>query len=85
MRVTWFILAPFHRLTRSVQHGRPLQVLDMGETAVDEETFDEYLQEMQNIYTADKVCGGRPRHRLANTLIVSSAWLVGWPRTWTHN
>jgi len=28
----------------------------MGETALDEETFDEYLQEIGQHYTADKVC-----------------------------
>ncbi|KII86619.1 hypothetical protein PLICRDRAFT_113667 [Plicaturopsis crispa FD-325 SS-3] len=35
-------------------HGAPLQVVDMGETALDEETFDEYLNEMREHYTADK-------------------------------
>ncbi|TBU44488.1 PPPDE putative peptidase domain-containing protein [Dichomitus squalens] len=35
-------------------HGRPLQVVDMGETAIDEETFDEYLNEISSHYTADK-------------------------------
>lgn len=37
------------------QHGSPLQVVDMGETAIDEETFDEYLEEIREHYTADKV------------------------------
>ncbi|KAH9002673.1 DUF862-domain-containing protein [Lactarius hatsudake] len=37
-------------------HGQPLQVLDMGETALDEEVFEEYLAEMKDHYTADKVC-----------------------------
>lgn len=27
----------------------------MGETALDEETFDDYIQEMRQHYTADKV------------------------------
>lgn len=27
----------------------------MGETAIDEETFDEYLDQMRDRYTADKV------------------------------
>lgn len=41
-----------------LQHGRPLQIVDMGETAIDEDTFNEYLQEMRQVYTADKVsCG----------------------------
>ena len=29
----------------------------MGETAIDEETFNDYIQEMNSIYTADKVSG----------------------------
>ncbi|CAA7269060.1 unnamed protein product [Cyclocybe aegerita] len=36
-------------------HGQPLQVFDMGETSLDEDTFNEYLQEMRDHYTADKV------------------------------
>ncbi|KAI0643182.1 DUF862-domain-containing protein [Trametes meyenii] len=35
-------------------HGQPLQVVDMGETAIDEDTFNEYLTEMREHYTADK-------------------------------
>ncbi|KAH9847895.1 DUF862-domain-containing protein [Lenzites betulinus] len=35
-------------------HGRPLQIVDMGETAIDEDTFNEYLEEMREHYTADK-------------------------------
>ncbi|KAF9005982.1 thioredoxin family protein [Cyathus striatus] len=35
-------------------HGRPLQIIDVGETALDEETLDEYLNEMRQHYTADK-------------------------------
>ncbi|KAH8104592.1 DUF862-domain-containing protein [Cristinia sonorae] len=35
-------------------HGKPLQIVDMGETALDQETFNEYLQEMRSHYTADK-------------------------------
>lgn len=30
----------------------------MGETAIDEDTFNEYLQEMRQVYTADKVSSG---------------------------
>lgn len=37
------------------EHGQPLRVLDMGETALDEGTFDEYLMEMENHYSAEKV------------------------------
>lgn len=32
-----------------------MQVLDMGETALDEQIFEEYLVEMREHYTADKV------------------------------
>ncbi|EIN12585.1 thioredoxin family protein [Punctularia strigosozonata HHB-11173 SS5] len=35
-------------------HGKPLQILDMGETSIDEDTFEEYLNEMREHYTADK-------------------------------
>ncbi|KIJ54831.1 hypothetical protein M422DRAFT_221228 [Sphaerobolus stellatus SS14] len=35
-------------------HGQPLQVLDMGETSLDEGTFNEYLNEIRDHYTADK-------------------------------
>jgi hypothetical protein len=30
-------------------------VIDIGETALDEDTFDEYLTEIKEHYTADKV------------------------------
>lgn len=42
------------------QHGNPLQVVDMGQTALDEETFDDYLAEMREQYTADKVSRCEP-------------------------
>jgi hypothetical protein len=32
-----------------------MQIIDMGETALDEQTFEEYLAEMGEHYTADKV------------------------------
>ncbi|KAF5360784.1 hypothetical protein D9756_004593 [Leucocoprinus leucothites] len=35
-------------------HGQPLQIIDMGETGIDEETFSEYIDEMREHYTADK-------------------------------
>ncbi|KAF8904094.1 DUF862-domain-containing protein [Gymnopilus junonius] len=35
-------------------HGTPLEVIDMGETLLDEDTFNEYLQEIRQHYTADK-------------------------------
>ena len=43
--------------SRTGQHGRPAQVIDMGETALDEQIFEEYLAEMREHYTADKVWG----------------------------
>lgn len=41
-------------LTR-IQHGAPLQVVDLGETAIDSETFDDYIADLRQHYTADKV------------------------------
>ncbi|KAJ8080411.1 hypothetical protein PM082_017244 [Marasmius tenuissimus] len=35
-------------------HGSPLQIVDLGTTDIDEETFNEYLSEMKEQYTADK-------------------------------
>ncbi|KAJ7366713.1 PPPDE putative peptidase domain-containing protein [Mycena albidolilacea] len=35
-------------------HGQPLQIIDLGETAIDQETWEEYLQEMQEHWTAEK-------------------------------
>ncbi|KAF8895174.1 PPPDE putative peptidase domain-containing protein [Infundibulicybe gibba] len=35
-------------------HGAPFQIVDMGETSIDEETFNEYLDEMKGHYTGDK-------------------------------
>ena len=32
-----------------------MQVINMGETALDEDTFNEYLEEMKEHYTAEKV------------------------------
>ena len=53
------------RFSDSLKHGRPLQVLDMGETYLDEDTFDEYLMEMRNNYTAEKV----RFHRQSTTIV----------------
>ncbi|KAG9005426.1 hypothetical protein FRB94_010905 [Tulasnella sp. JGI-2019a] len=36
------------------QHGRPLLVEDMGDSQIDEETFWDYIQELQQVYTGDK-------------------------------
>ncbi|KAJ3777931.1 PPPDE putative peptidase domain-containing protein [Lentinula raphanica] len=35
-------------------HGNPLHIVDLGTTSIDEETFNEYLDEMREHYTADK-------------------------------
>ncbi|CAL1713052.1 unnamed protein product [Somion occarium] len=35
-------------------HGNPLRMVDVGQTDIDEETFEEYLTEMRQHYTADK-------------------------------
>jgi hypothetical protein len=42
----------------STHHGRPLKVVDLGETELDHETFAEYLDELRDHYRADKVRGG---------------------------
>ncbi|KAG9315613.1 Choline/Carnitine o-acyltransferase-domain-containing protein [Chiua virens] len=36
--------------------GAPLRIIDVGETAIDQETFNQYLTAMRDHYTADKVC-----------------------------
>jgi len=38
----------------------------VGETALDEETFNEYLGEMRQHYTADKVSGETPPDKRTN-------------------
>ncbi|KAJ7644245.1 PPPDE putative peptidase domain-containing protein [Roridomyces roridus] len=35
-------------------HGTPLQIVDLGETSIDQDTWEEYLEEMREHYTADK-------------------------------
>ncbi|KAF4576910.1 DeSI family protein [Pleurotus pulmonarius] len=35
-------------------HGTPLRVIDMGETSLDEATWNDYLDDMRDHYTADK-------------------------------
>ncbi|KAH9979212.1 PPPDE putative peptidase domain-containing protein [Russula vinacea] len=47
--------------TPDIPSWQPLQVIDMGETALDEQIFEEYLAEMRDHYTADKVCLLLPR------------------------
>lgn len=34
--------------------GKPLRVVELGESGIDEETFMEYIQQMRTVYTADK-------------------------------
>jgi hypothetical protein len=38
----------------TTHHGRPLQVLSMGETAIDPETFDEFIDGLRDRFTAEK-------------------------------
>ncbi|KAI3645757.1 hypothetical protein MP228_008685 [Amoeboaphelidium protococcarum] len=38
----------------SSPHGRPIEVVDMGETHIDADTFTDYLNELRNVWTADK-------------------------------
>ncbi|KAK7056967.1 hypothetical protein VNI00_002685 [Paramarasmius palmivorus] len=35
-------------------HGSPLNIVDLGTTDIDEDTFNEYLEELKEQYTADK-------------------------------
>lgn len=35
-------------------HGTPMQMLDMGDSQIDETTFNEYLESLAELYTADK-------------------------------
>jgi hypothetical protein len=37
----------------TTHHGQPQQVIDCGETQIDEATFNEYLLSMQDVYTAN--------------------------------
>jgi hypothetical protein len=50
----------------------------MGETALDEQIFEEYLTEMREHYTADKVCI-RSNLRADSSLILASStiyWVI---------
>ena len=46
---------PIDAFLKSAQLGAPLQIIDLGETAIDEETFDDYLHDIRQHYTAEKV------------------------------
>lgn len=37
----------------TTHHGQPQQIIDCGQTHIDEATFNEYLLSMQDVYTAD--------------------------------
>jgi hypothetical protein len=63
-------------------HGRPLQVIDVGQTAIDEETFEEYLAEMRQFYTADKVRSHGSR-RLIPLTYPDDSWLCFSTICWT--
>ncbi len=53
----------------------------MGETALDEQIFDEYLAEMRDHYTADKVCLLLPRLLLLLAALNSSRSIISWVMT----
>ena len=69
------------------QHGQPLEVIDMGETAIDEEAFNEYLEEIRQHYTADKVRSDASTPSLAALIFraVSSArYVLNGSTHWRH-
>ena len=37
----------------TTHHGQPLQIIDCGTTHIDQDTFQEYLGNLQEMYTAD--------------------------------
>jgi hypothetical protein len=52
-----------------LQHGRPLEICDLGETEIDEATFDEYISELRAHYTPEKVCSrSTPMHIVCSWL-----------------
>ena len=64
-----------------------MQVINMGETALDEDTFNEYLEEMKEHYTAEKVStdrhivnlfdtNGKQYHLLGNLFISICVFLM---------
>lgn len=38
-----------------IQHGQPQQIVDVGQTEIDEMMFEGFLDELRETYTADKV------------------------------
>lgn len=38
----------------TTHHGQPMQIIDMGETHIDEGTFNEYISGLAEIYSAEK-------------------------------
>lgn len=38
----------------ATHHGPPQQILDMGDTQIDEPTFNEYIESLAEVYTPDK-------------------------------
>ncbi|KAJ3010466.1 hypothetical protein NUW54_g2473 [Trametes sanguinea] len=58
-------------------HGKPLHIIDMGETSIDEETFDEYLAEMREHYTADKTLTATRSRTIALASSLEARYLHG--------
>jgi hypothetical protein len=56
-----------------LQHGKPMQVIDMGQTEIDQETFETYLEEMRMHYTADKVRYHKHVHYFKLTMLAVSS------------
>lgn len=53
-RETFFGQGILHAIPGQTHHGQPQQILDMGETELDEETFNEYIESLSEEYTAEK-------------------------------
>jgi hypothetical protein len=48
-------LFPYSIALHLPKHGSPFQSLDMGQTSIDEDTFNDYITAVREHYTADKV------------------------------
>jgi hypothetical protein len=51
---TFFGQGILHSEPGRTHHGQPQQILDMGETGLDEATFNEYIESLAEAYTAEK-------------------------------
>lgn len=50
-----FPLPPSTKADVVLQLGQPLEIVELGETEIDETTFWEYVESMREHYTPDKV------------------------------